>query len=139
MCPLNPSGLGALSSSISLTTASISFLEKGTVEGTLSTSQLDEAIAYFNAFKSTQDKKADKPQFTDNGKLILKAMIENNEERANMFSAKQIAEYAFITSRQVSGAIRKLVADGYCEKVGQDPIIYSLTDLGKQIDVASLE
>ena len=115
------------------------FLEKGTVEGTLSTSQLDEAIAYFNAFKSTQDKKADKPLFTDNGKLILKAMIENNEERANMFSAKQIAEYAFITSRQVSGAIRKLVADGYCEKVGQDPIIYSLTDLGKQIDVASLE
>ena len=115
------------------------FLEKGTVEGTLSTSQLDEAIAYFNAFKSTQDRKADKPQFTDNGKLILKAMIENNEERANMFSAKQIAEYAFITSRQVSGAIRKLVADGYCEKVGQDPIIYSLTDLGKQIDVASLE
>ena len=96
------------------------FLEKGTVEGTLSTSQLDE-------------------QFTDNGKLILKAMIENNEERANMFSAKQIAEYAFITSRQVSGAIRKLVTDGYCEKVGQDPIIYSLTDLGKQIDVASLE
>ena len=115
------------------------FLEKGTIEGTLSTSQLDEAIAYFNAFKSTQDKKADKPQFTDNGKLILKAMIENNEERANMFSAKQIAEYAFITSRQVSGAIRKLVTDGYCEKVGQDPIIYSLTDLGKQIDVASLE
>lgn len=115
------------------------FLEKGTVEGTLSTSQLDEAIAYFNAFKSTQDKKADKPQFTDNGKLILKAMIENNEERANMFSAKQIAEYAFITSRQVSGAIRKLVTDGYCEKVGQDPIIYSLTELGKQIDVASLE
>ena len=115
------------------------FLEKGTGEGTLSTSQLDEAIAYFNAFKSTQDKKADKPQFTDNGKLILKAMIENNEERANMFSAKQIAEYAFITSRQVSGAIRKLVTDGYCEKVGQDPIIYSLTDLGKQIDVASLE
>ena len=115
------------------------FLEKGTVEGVLSTSQIDEAIAYFNAFKSTQDKKADKPQFTDNGKLILKAMIENNEERANMFSAKQIAEYAFITSRQVSGAIRKLVADGYCEKVGQDPIIYSLTDLGKQIDVASLE
>src|SRR5574344_844826 len=107
------------------------FLEKGTGEGTLSASQLDEAIAYFNAFKSTQDKKADKPQFTDNGKLILKAMIENNEERANMFSAKQIAEYAFITSRQVSGAIRKLVTDGYCEKVGQDPIIYSLTEIGR--------
>lgn len=99
----------------------------------------EDALAYFEAFKSTQDNKADKPQFTDNGKLILKAMIGNQEERANMFSAKQIAEYAFITSRQVSGAIRKLVADGYCEKVGQDPIIYSLTDLGKQVNIASLE
>lgn len=97
-----------------------------------------DAIAYFEAFKSTQDKKADKPQFTDNGKLILKAMIENQEERANMFSAKQIAEYAFISSRQVSGAIRKLVTDGYCEKAGADPIIYSLTDLGKGVSVDEL-
>ena len=110
------------------------YLEKGTVEGELSSSQLDEAIAYFNAFKSTQDK-TEKPQFTDNGKLILKAMKDNIEERANMFSAKQIAEYAFISSRQVSGAIRKLVTDGYCEKAGQDPIIYSLTDLGREAKI----
>ena len=73
------------------------FLEKGTVEGILSTSQLDEAIAYFNAFKSTQDKKADKHQFTDNGKIILKTMIEYDDERATRFSAKQAAEYAFLT------------------------------------------
>ena len=52
-----------------------------------------------------------------------------------MFSAKQIAEYAFISSRQVSGAIRKLVTDGYCEKAGQDPIIYSLTDLGREAKI----
>lgn len=97
-----------------------------------------DAIAYFEAFKSTQDKKADKPQFTDNGKLILKAMIENQEDRANMFSAKQIAEFAFISSRQVSGSIRKLVTDGYCEKAGADPIIYSLTDAGKSVSIEEL-
>lgn len=93
-----------------------------------------DALAYFEAFKSTQEK-ADKPKFTDNGKLILKSMIDNQEERANMFSAKQIAEYAFISSRSVSGSIRKLVNDGYVEKAGQDPIIYSLTDLGKGVNL----
>lgn len=109
-----------------------SYLLNGTVEGTMTNEQLEGAIAYFEAFKSTQEK-ADKPTFTDNGKLILKSMIENQEERANMFSAKQIAEYAFISSRSVSGSIRKLVNDGYVEKAGQDPIIYSLTELGKGV------
>lgn len=110
------------------------YLEKGTVEGEMTGDQIDGAIAYFEAFKSTQEK-ADKPKFTDNGKLILKSMIDNQEERANMFSAKQIAEYAFISSRSVSGSIRKLVNDGYVEKAGQDPIIYSLTDLGKGVNL----
>ena len=36
-----------------------------------------------------------------------------------------------MTSRRVSGAIRKLVTDGYVEKVSQDPVIYALTEKGK--------
>ena len=97
-------------------------------------SELDpDVVAYWEALKGAND--VEKPTFTDNGKLILKAMKDNIEERANMFSAKQIAEYAFISSRQVSGAIRKLVTDGYCEKAGQDPIIYSLTDLGREAKI----
>jgi predicted transcriptional regulator len=50
-----------------------------------------------------------------------------------MFKAKDIAEGLFISSRAVSGAIRKLVTDGYVEKVGQDPVIYSITEEGKNI------
>lgn len=102
-------------------------------DGDMTEEQYNEAIAYFNAFKETSDKK-DKPKFTDNGKVILKAMKENVDERANMFTAKQIAEYAFISSRSVSGSIRKLVNDGYVDKAGQDPTVYSLTDLGKEVN-----
>lgn len=92
----------------------------------------EDALAYFEAFKTSIDKK-EKPQFTDNGKLILKTMIESVDEKQNMFKARDIAVDAFISARSVSGSIRKLVTDGYVEKMGQDPIIYSLTELGKGV------
>ena len=38
-----------------------------------------------------------------------------------------------VSSRTISGAIRKLVTDGYVEKVGQEPVIYALTEKGKNI------
>ena len=41
----------------------------------------------------------------------------------------------FISSRTVSGSIRKLVNDGFVEKVGQDPVIYSITEQGKNIKI----
>ena len=96
-----------------------------------------DAIAYFEAFKTSAEAK-DKPKFTDNGKLILKVMMENHEEKQNMFKAREVAELAFISSRSVSGSIRKLVTDGYVDKMGQDPIIYQLTDLGKEVDKEEL-
>ena len=40
-----------------------------------------------------------------------------------------------IYSRTVSGAIRKLVTDGFVEKVSQDPVIYSITEQGKNIKI----
>jgi predicted transcriptional regulator len=48
-----------------------------------------------------------------------------------MWKARDIAEGLFISSRGVSGALRKLVNDGFCEKVGQDPVVYALTEKGK--------
>ena len=36
---------------------------------------------------------------------------------------------------KVSGAMRKLVTDGFVEKVGQDPVIYSITENGKNINI----
>ena len=91
----------------------------------------DEAKLYWEAFCGTTE--AEKPMFTDNGKLILKWMQENTSDP--MLRAKDIAEGLFIGSRAVSGAMRKLVTDGFVEKVGQDPVIYSITEKGKNIKI----
>ena len=100
-----------------------------------STAELsEEGLVYFEALK--ESKAGEKPAFTDNGKLIMLHMKDKTEEVNNLFKAKDIAEGIFVSSRSVSGAIRKLVTDGYVEKVGQDPIIYSLTTLGKEVEIS---
>lgn len=86
---------------------------------------------YWDAFKGKVEE--DKPMFTDNGKLILQYLKDN--QSTPMWKAKDIAEGLFISSRGVSGAMRKLVTDGYVEKVGQDPVIYSLTEKGKIVEI----
>jgi DNA-binding MarR family transcriptional regulator len=72
----------------------------------------------------------EKPEFTDNGKLILKYLQETASDKPQQ-KAKDIADGLFITSRRVSGAVRKLVTDGYVEKVSKDPVVYALTEKGK--------
>lgn len=89
----------------------------------------EPALEYWNALKAVND--PEKPKFTDNGKLILKFMIENEEEFGNLFKAKDIGERISISSRTVSGSIRKLVTDGYVEKIGNNPTIYTLNDKGR--------
>lgn len=93
--------------------------------------QSDNAKAYWEAFISIKEE--EKPEFTDNGKLILKYMQEHSE--TDNFKAKDIGEGLFVSSRTVSGAIRKLVTDGYVEKIGQDPVIYTLTEKGKNKEI----
>lgn len=92
-----------------------------------------DAMAYFEVFKTSVDSKSDKPKFTDNGKLILQYMRDNVDATQNMFKAREIAEGIFISSKSVSGSMRKLVNDGFVEKIGQDPIIYQLTTQGKEV------
>lgn len=90
-----------------------------------------EALAYFETLKVEKTK--EKVAFTDNGKLILQYMIDNIEQHSNLFKARDIADGTFISSRSVSGSMRKLITDGYVEKMGAEPIVYSLTDLGKSV------
>lgn len=90
----------------------------------------EDVAAYWEAFRGKAE--ADKPLFTDNGKLILKYMQDHVADMP-MGKAKDIGEGLFISSRAVSGAIRKLVTDGYVEKIGQDPVVYALTDAGKAV------
>lgn len=90
------------------------------------------ALKYFEAMKSAPEK--EKPMFTDGGKQILKYMQETYTEGENV-TAKVIAEGMGISSRSVSGAIRKLVTDGFIEKVSTDPVVYALTSKGVEVTI----
>jgi DNA-binding MarR family transcriptional regulator len=78
------------------------------------------------------DKKNEKPILTDNGKLVLK-YLQNAEP--GIYKAKDIADGLFVSSRNVSGAMRKLVTDGFVEKVGESPVLYTLTEKGKEFKI----
>jgi DNA-binding MarR family transcriptional regulator len=92
--------------------------------------ELDQDVAdYWFALKNKEEK--EKTLLSDNGKLILKFMQTTMEKG----KAKDIAEAMFISSRSVSGAMRKLVTDGFVEKIGEDPIIYCITEKGRNIEI----
>ena len=95
----------------------------------------DTIAAYIEMLR--EEKKNEKPELTENGKLILKFLQEHPETR--IWKAKDIAEQIGISSRGASGAMRKLVNDGFCEKLGQDPVIYSLTEKGKNYNIIEIE
>ena len=78
------------------------------------------------------DKKNEKPILTDNGKLVLK-YLQNADP--GIYKAKDIADGLFVSSRNVSGAMRKLVTDGFVEKVGESPVLYTLTEKGKEFKI----
>lgn len=69
---------------------------------------------------------------TENGAKIMAVMQENQEKYINVFTAKNLGELLFMSPRSVSGSMKKLIADGYVEKVGTSPVSYGLTNLGKE-------
>ena len=85
--------------------------------------------AYIDALT---DKKNEKPEITDSGKLILKWL---QSAPAGIYKSKDIAEGLFVSSRNVSGAMRKLTTDGFVEKVGSDPVLYTITEKGKNYNI----
>ena len=85
--------------------------------------------AYIDALT---DKKNEKPDLTDNGKLVLK-WLQNAEP--GVYKAKDVAEGLFVSSRNVSGAMRKLVTDAFVEKVGESPVLYTITEKGKNYKI----
>lgn len=91
-----------------------------------------DALDFWNGLQVSGD--SAKPKFTENGKLVLQYMKNNKESFNNLFKAKDIGEGLGISSRTASGAMRKLVTDGYVEKVGTDPIVYAVTSAGIEVD-----
>ena len=90
----------------------------------------DEIQAYLDILKETKD---DKPILTENGRLILEYL--QNHPETHLWKAKDVADQLGISSRGVSGAFRNLFNDGFCEKLGKDPVIYSLTEKGKNFNI----
>lgn len=68
---------------------------------------------------------------TENGQKILSWMQNNADTMSNVFTSKEVAEALFTSGRSIAGSMRKLVTDGYVEKIGKDPVQYSLTEAGK--------
>jgi len=87
-----------------------------------------EVQAYIDALSNGSN--VEKPAFTENGKNIL---IYLQSAPIAMYKARDIAEGMGITSKAVSGAMRKLVSDEYVEKVGKDPVVYMITEKGKNV------
>ena len=98
-----------------------------------SASELDEhkeALDFYATLKATAAEQ-EKPLFTEKGKIILQFMQDNKATYNNMFKAKEIGEKLDISSRGAAATIRKLITDGYVEKFGNEPVVYSLTTLGE--------
>ena len=91
------------------------------------------ARAYFETLKATPEK--EKEPFTENGAKVLIWMQENYESYNNILKAKEIGDGLFCSSRTVSGALRKLVTDGYVNKTAGTPTCYSLTESGMTVEV----
>jgi DNA-binding MarR family transcriptional regulator len=92
-----------------------------------------DALDFWNGLQISGD--SGRPQFTENGRLVLDYMQKEKETYNNLFKAKEIGEGLGISSRTASGAMRKLVSDGYVEKVGENPVVYSLTTLGTEANL----
>ena len=91
-----------------------------------------DIVDYWNALKGAND--VEKPMFTDNGKLIME-YLKGLPEGAPAMKSRDIAEALFISSRTVSGAMRKLVTDDFVEKIGDSPVLYLITEKGKNIEI----
>ena len=91
------------------------------------------ARVYFEQLKAIPEK--EKAPFTENGAKVLIWMQENYESYNNILKAKEIGDGLFCSSRTVSGAMRKLITDGYVSKTEGTPTCYSLTELGMSVTV----
>lgn len=92
----------------------------------------DEVQDVYNMLQEQQA--MEKPMFTESGLSILEYLQTCD---AKSLKARDIADGMVISSRQVSGAIRKLVTDGFVDKMGSSPVIYSLTTKGRDFDIKS--
>ena len=75
----------------------------------------------------------EKPLVTETGLKILEFLQSSD---VNKMKASEIAEGMEVSTRKISGAIRKLVTDKFVEKKNlSSPIMYGLTDKGRNFNI----
>ena len=89
----------------------------------------EAANCYYQDLKKAKSKTG----LTDNGKKIIEYL--QTFPVGTPQTAKEIGEALFLSGRSVSGAMRKIVADGYVDKEGKDPVKYALNQTGKELSV----
>lgn len=72
-------------------------------------------------------------EMTKNGAAVLEYLQGRKDEEA--LTAKTIGDEMGVSSRSVSGAMRKLVSDGYVEKIGTNPSVYRITEKGQNYSI----
>ena len=92
----------------------------------------EDVKEFYEMLKSSQNNYTEKTVFTETGLAIL-TFLQTCEN--STMKSRDIADAMTLPSRTVSGAMRKLVTDGYVEKFGQNPVIYALTKKGKEINL----
>lgn len=85
----------------------------------------EEGYAFFKILK---EEVSSVGTMTETGTKVFEFMTQNKEKFENMFKAKEIAEGLFMAPRSVSGTMRKLISDGYVEKIGTNPTVYALVN-----------
>ena len=95
----------------------------------------DEALELL-AFLRSMPEAPQKPLLTETGVQILSYMQDGHDKNNK---AKDIAEGMGISSRKVAGAMRKLVTDGFVEKFGQSPVVYSLSEKGINFNISEFK
>lgn len=90
-----------------------------------------DVSAYWNALCDKKDVPK-KNELSDKAKLILK-YLQTLPDGTPGLKSKDIADAIEISSRSVSGSMRKLVTEAYVEKLGSDPCYYAITEKGKNI------
>ena len=86
-----------------------------------------EALEFFEDYKKS---KSTAKAYTDKGIAVIKALREIDD----WITAKSLGEQMDVSGRSVSGAMRKLVTDGYVEKQAGNPASYRITEKGKTCD-----
>lgn len=91
-----------------------------------------EVMEYYNVLKEQQVSQKEKPILTEIGTQVLQYLQTNEVQSAK---ARDIADGMNMSSKKISGSMRKLVTDGFVEKIGANPVVYALTDKGKNFNI----